>query len=109
VGEVHEPPATTEARVTTEDVQRLVDEEVHRQRTELIRSVQQSAAGLVFAALSAAGALLALVFVGIAIYDELSSRIPNWAAGLVMLGLYALLAAGAFAAARLKLRQRVRR
>lgn len=98
--EVREPPVTDLLKEILGDVRRLVRDEVQLARTELKQSLQQAAIGLGAAAIAGVFGLLALAFVGVAVLFALALVIPLWAAGLVVVGFYTVLAGIALLAAR---------
>jgi len=86
------------------DLQRLIRDEVRLARAELVQSVVDAAMGLGAVALAGAFGLLAIAFVGVAVFYALALVIPLWAAGLTVVGFYALLAGAALLFARGRLR-----
>lgn len=82
------------------DVQRLIRDEVRLARAELTQSLQRAALGIGAVVIAGALGLLALAFVGVAIFYALALVIPLWAAGLVVVGFYGFLAIAALLFAR---------
>lgn len=85
------------------DVQRLIRDEVRLARVELMQSLRDAAMGLGAVAIAGAFGLLALAFVGVAIFYALALVIPLWAAGLTVVGFYLVLAGVALLFARSRL------
>jgi len=102
--EVREPPVTDLVREILGDVQRLIRDEVRLARTEMMQSLQQAALGLGAVAVAGVFGLLAIAFVGVAVFYALALVIPLWAAGLVVVGFYSALALVALLFARNRLR-----
>lgn len=86
------------------DVQRLIRDEIRLARAELVQSLQDAAIGIGAVALAGAFGLLALAFVGVAVFYALALVIPLWAAGLTVVGFYGVLAGIALLVARSRLK-----
>lgn len=104
MAEVREPPVTDLVREILGDVQRLIRDEVRLARVELMQSLQEAAIGIGAVAIAGVFGLLAIAFVGVAIFYALALVIPLWAAGLAVVGFYGLLALGALGIAQNRLR-----
>lgn len=104
MAEVHEPPVTNLVREILGDVRRLIRDEVRLARAELMQSLQDAAMGIGAVVIAGALGLLALAFVGVAVFYALALVIPLWAAGLTVVGFYGLLAIAALVFARSRLR-----
>ncbi len=102
--EVREPPVTELVKEILGDVQRLIRDEVRLARVELMQSLRDAAIGLAAVAVAGVFGLLAVAFVGVAVFYALALVIPLWAAGLVVVGFYGLLALLALALARNRLK-----
>ncbi len=102
--EVRQPPVTDVVREILSDVQRLIRDEIRLARVELTQSLQQIAVGLGAVVMAGLFGLLAVAFVGVALFYALALVIPLWAAGLSVVGFYGFLAIAALLVARSQLR-----
>lgn len=102
--QVREPSVSDIVGHMLGDVRRLIRDEVRLARSELMQSVRDAAIGIGAVALAGVFGLLAIAFVGVAIFYALALVIPLWAAGLVVVGIYALLAGASLLVARNRLK-----
>lgn len=101
--EVREPSVTDLVSEIVKDVQRLIRDEIRLARAEITRNLQQAAIGAGAVAIAGVFGLLAVAFVGVALFYALALVIPLWAAGLTVVGFYAILAGVALLLARSRL------
>jgi len=102
--QVREPSVSDIVGHMLGDIQRLIRDEVRLARIEMLENLRGAAMGLAAVGLAAVFGLLAIAFLGVAVFYALALVIPLWAAGLTTVGFYALLAGATLLLARSRLR-----